>query len=335
MKYSVLILLLITLQNAIGQDCDNILFTNDSVVKLNTGAYIVDCDAIYYDTTYDFIPFLGSPYATCYKLYHHNEDWLIRERWTKSDTTFTKEYYRSGKLKSESYFYDYLNNASFHYYENGQLEYGGVKRIDTLVERKSFYENGNIRHIDYSFAGSVYDSVIHYYPNGLKSSIAYYTPFTKDLLGDLNYKETKILAEHFLDENGDTIDYNKNEMNNVNVFHYPMMDTTFYRHNPDITTFYHIKDQKGYDSNMTLLKERINKKIKFPKSFDCPIAYCYLKMRIDKNGSITIHEVSNSKSEISDAVETAVNKIGKWEVGMVNGKPMEVVIITDLIIKNN
>lgn len=333
MKIRLLILTLFIFNLIKGQECENILYSDDSLVSVNSNAYIIDCEGIFYDTSYNFLPYLGTMYANCYKLYHHKDKWLIKKRWTSNDTSYTSEFYKSGKLKSKSFYYDYLNTGSFHYYESGQLEYGGVERIDTLVERKSFYKNGNVRHIDYSFAGSLYDSVVYFYPNGEKASITYHTPFAVELLGNLNYRATNVISEKFYDENGDSIGYNKNLMMNINTSHYPMFDTTYYNSQPGITGFYSIKSQKGYDSEMSLLKEKIKKNIKVAKSFNCAIAYSYLSLKIDKKGKIIIQDITSSRREVKEALIIALNKINEWEIGLINGKAQEVVIVIDLILK--
>ncbi len=333
MKLIIYIILILCNTIVFCQDCENVLFTDDSLIQVNPGTYVINCEKIVYDTTYDFMPYKGTKYAECYKLIHKSENWLIRERWTSNDTAYTREYFKSGKLKRESYFYDYLNVSSTTYYENGQIEYGGNKKVDSLQKRQSFYEDGSIRHEDYYFAGSNYDSITTYYKNGVVSGKTYLTPFSSELLVNLNYRSTEVISEYYFDENGDTIPYPQDETLNVNVFNYPMLDTSFYPINGDTYSFYHIKDQKGYSNDMNLLKEEIIKNTKFPKTINCPVAYCYLYLTINKNGSIEINKNSLKNDEVRFAVNKAINKIRKWEIGKINNEPVNVHVYIGLLLE--
>jgi hypothetical protein len=315
------------------QDCENVLFTDDSLIQVNPRTYIINCEKIVYDTTYDFMPYKGTKYADCYKLIHKSENWIIRDFWTSNDTIYTKEYFKSGKLKRESLFYDYLNISATTYYENGQIEYGEIEKVDTLQKRPSFYKDGSLRHEGYFFAGSIYDSITTYHQNGIISGKTYLTPFSSELLGDLNYRSTEVLSEYYFDENGDTIAYPKDETLNVNVFNYQMLDIALYPINGDTYSFYHVLNQKGYSRDMNLLQKEIIKNTKFPKSVSCPIAYCYLQLTINKKGVIELDNNSLKNEEAKLAVNKAINKIGKWEIGKVNGTPVNVQIYIGLLLE--
>ena len=56
-------------------------------------------------------------------------------------------------------------------------------------------------------------------------------------------------------------------------------------------------------------------------------------LAIGKDGVITINEISDCGTEIKNAVEKAINKINKWEIGFVDGNPVDVILITDLKIE--
>ena len=332
MRQIIFISFLILQNFAIGQDCANILYSNDPLIKIIPETYIRDCYSIFSDTNYEFTPDIGTTYDTSYKLYHYKENWLIRERNTINDTAFVREYYKSGKLRTEVLYYKHRTVGFVGYFGNGQISYERGNDLDTLQVRKSYYENGTISSIKHTFKGNVYDSVVVYYPSGKISSISYFTPFKTEFLGQL-YPPTKPLSKYFFNEQGDTINFDQNELKLVNEFNYPLMDTSIYASNPNVKSFYHIKGQKGYDNNMSLLKKSINQKIKFPKSFECPIAYCFLNLKIGNDGVITINEISDCRTEIKTAVEKAINKINKWEIGFVDGNPVDVILITDLKIE--
>ena len=333
MKISITLLLLFINLWATSQDCENTIFSNNPLITINPSTYVINCKTIETDTIFEFNPVKDSKFHSCFKLYHNEQKWLIEEKWTSNDTIYSKKYYPSGKLKNASYFYDYLTLSSIHFYENGQVEYGGIERIDTLQKKQSFYKDGSLRHESFVFAGSPYNTKITYFKNGAISSKTEYTPFSPKFLNNLNYRSTEILKECFFDYDGDTLSFMLEEPINVNVFQYPIIDTSRYPIDTDTYSFYHVNNQKGYDNSMSLLKTEIIKRIKIPKSYNCPIAYCYIILTINKDGTIKFDDCSFERKELYDAVKNAINEIGVWEIGLLNEKPVNIEVYTDLLIE--
>jgi len=265
--------------------------------------------------------------------YDHGFTLKFTDLFTRNDTVFRIDYYRSGRKKKEERTFDDIWIYNAEWCENGQQTYVGNPNnlnYDTYV---TYHCNGKM-----SWQGALWNAQswgVHtrWYEHGKKKSVNQYTEFNQNL-ADQGKLKNELLSSRYWDANRKELDNPPAALSQVvmiNTIGAPMFTLNeldkIKAEKWDIVDYSSVAGHPEYDKHMTMFKEKVYSLATPPENCKCKAGQSYIDFIVDTEGTINDISVSTSLEENVDAAFiVAIKKIGKWKPVSFKGKPVQVVV---------
>lgn len=327
-----------------GQTCDT-LFSHDNYVKRKVKIGYRDCYSVKVDTVYQIIQWKGedSNYLKpllsdnmCYSLFHSRTGNLIKERWQIGDTIYFKSYYESGKTRTISKTAvieepHYFHEIKREFWENGKIQYEADFKSSSTTINKKYYENGNLESLanSYNYMPGAFGEYVEYFPNGQKSMVLH---FAQPDTTHYRYQYAELLDSTYYNENGEIVDHDLNEYNEIEIPVYPPNKSKTLVIDDTLFTHFQFENQDGYANDMMRLKKKILKNIKLPKSCQCRKGLVMIGLIITKEGELKIHELEFGNESVKQSIQQSISKIKHWMPAVLDGKKVDTYVYTHLVL---
>lgn len=326
-----------------GQTCDT-LYSHERYVQRTIEVGYRNCQLIEIDSIYRIVQWLNvdsnylEPFFSqniCQSLFHSVTGQLIHERWREGDTTYFKEYYSSGSLKtfSKTVFHEnpyYFHDQILRYYENGTIRYEGENKVLSFSTHKTYYPNGRVETIAkrFSYNPSAFGEYIEYFPNGQISMILEYSePDTTTN----QYQTNTLISEKYFDQAGQGVDHNLNEYKKLYLKIYPPYIDKTLLIGEDLHTAQQFEDQEPYANDVYKLKEQIIGNLDL-SGVNCTKGIAKISLNITKKGDIELLEVDFENDLLKESIEQSIKSLKKWPAAIKDGEKVDTHVYTYLII---
>jgi antitoxin component YwqK of YwqJK toxin-antitoxin module len=328
-KLQLAFILLFTSSLALCQiDSKEVHYLDTTYVNTQIVSYYVGCSSKISDTIIS-IKYELRKQANWKVFYDSQFTSLQSEFYTSNDTSYSIQYYRNGQKKEENREIGPVWIYSQSWCENGQIISPASNPQDMSYRTFiGYYCNGNKKWEWSTSQGTFYGVQKQWYENGQIQSECIYTTY-EESLPDQEQKPSELISQTYWDEHGNIVPPFDNIPSLINDIGAPIFISS--ESLADATPYYDIKNQQGYDDQMSLLTELVCKKTKLTKPCNCNVGQVYVSFNVERNGKLTHIRVDKSlEKNVDAAFVKAIKKIRKWHSATVNNEKVKVRVILAL-----
>lgn len=305
-------------------DFKKVYYLDSNYVDVNIETFFIGCKEKIVDTTYVLKYDLIS--KDNWQVYL-DQDFEIKhsEYYVVNDTSYSITFHKNGKKKKEqrellnSFFWFYLGE----WCEDGTTIYEGNPNDTTYRQERTYYCNGNIKWEANLWNGRAWGLLKEWYSNGNIKSEEYYTEFN-DSIRKGNHYSSELISSKYYDLEGNIIEEFLEKKKRVDPFAYKYIG---HKELNGRISYDDIRGLKEYNHYMLEFRDSVYNNISLSEDIECLYGFVDVAFTVSKSGFIENIKIESSIDDsISSDVIKAIQKIGTWRVGVVEGQMVDVMV---------